>query len=147
MAWVASQSACEAALRSNPRVIEGVAAVAESLRAEAVGLARARAYESGVYIAGLRVIDGPGPVKAVVATAPHSWFVEAGTGIHGPLRRPVSAHATTASGRFKFTVMDAGRPRVVVVEEQQGRPARWVMRDAAHNIAGLAGVTFRPVPV
>jgi len=109
-------------------------------------LARERAYDSGEYERMILTFAEPGsPAEWAVATAKHSWFVEVGTGIHGPFRRPVLASETTRFGYFRFVVMDGGSPRTVYTDKHQGRPARHIMRDAAVQVASAPGLTWNAI--
>lgn len=141
VAWIAPESEVHAYLERDPHVKLRVEEVAGEIHGTAVGLARARAYESGDYVAGIEIHDLANGKKAVVATAPHSWFVEVGTGIFGPLRRPVQAQP----GRpFVFEDMANGELVKIVTMQHVGRPARHVMRDAAIQAASLPGLTWQP---
>lgn len=142
---------------SFPQVREGCERIAVEVEFEATLLAATRAFEHGDYAKAIRrrpALIGPGML--VVAEDRKSKWLEEGTGIYGPLRRPIRP----VRGRFLVFRLggpgspkssqrhrrSAGPPRpgdLIFARQVRGRPASWVMRDASENVARRLGLRWR----
>lgn len=132
-----------------PAVQEAVARIAAEVDVEATRLAIQRAYQEGTYAALIRVLGAPNPVTGAVtvaATDRKSKWLEEGTGIYGPRRRPIKPKR----GRYLVFRVNTGTARsgrqtdgdLVFATQVKGRPASWVMRDAAQLVATRRGARF-----
>lgn len=153
-----SPSEVEAKVLALPSVAEAVEAIASEVEAEARALAYKRAHDTGTYAALIQVLPAGGGVmrgyRTVAATDRKSTWLEEGTGIYGPRRRPIRPK------RGKYLVFRVDRnwkgegnavegPRLgktagdlVFAREVRGRPASWIMRDAAMVVAARHGARF-----
>lgn len=145
-------------------VRDGTTAIAQRVQQEAQELAARRAHEDGTYAALIRTqpADPYTGVAKVVAHDRKSTWLEEGTGIYGPERRPIKPK----NGRFlvfRITEKQGGPAPVirsatgaiigkrqpakvgdlVFAKQVRGRPASWVMRDAAAAVAAsIPGARF-----
>lgn len=139
-----------------PKVRERTTEIARQVQTEARTIAARRALEDGTY-ANLIQAEEADPVTGVarvVARDRKSTWLEEGTGIYGPEGRPIKPKR----GRFLVFEVKAkagGAPPVlrtgagslvgrrepakpgelVFAKQVRGRPASWVMRDAAAAVA------------
>lgn len=118
-----------------PGVRAKVEALAHEIEREAVGLAKERAFDQGAYANTIRVEPTPEGARCVAAD-PKSRWLEEGTGIHGPLRVPI----TPKKGRFLVFTVPSGE--TIFARSVKGRAASWVMRDAAKAVAERHGLPF-----
>lgn len=147
-----------------PVVRERVTEIAQQVETEARSLAARRALEDGTYAALIKATpaDPVTGIARVTARDRKSKWLEEGTGIYGPEGRPIRPK------RGKFLVFEVkekrgGAPTVlrtaggavvgrrgpaqpgdlVFAKQVRGRPASWVMRDAAASVAAsLRGARF-----
>jgi hypothetical protein len=139
---VDSTQEIERKLRRHPAVIAGRRAVAEEVIDVARGLA-AESFKGGdrrpgriSYVSGLTVREGPDGDPMASATAPHSPFLEAGTGVYGPKRKMVEAGS--AGKVFSFRI---GGEQIVVRKQKGTKPKR-IMQRAGQIVGSRPGARF-----
>lgn len=108
-------------------------------------IAAREAFESGQYEARIDRVPTSKPGAVVQARDPKSWWIERGTGIYGPRRRPIRPK----KGEFLvFRVPRAGGRRedgdLVFARQVRGRPATQTMERAARQVAAAIGARWRP---
>lgn len=131
------------------QVRRGCERVADEVAVEARELAARRAWDLGTYAARIRRQFSTSASQLVVAEDRKSRWLEQGTGIYGPRRTPIRPKR----GKFLvFRVREAGsaplgsmsgqlrESGLIFAREVKGRPASWVMRDAARRVAARWGL-------
>lgn len=130
--------------------------LAEEVALEGTGLAYERAFDEGTLASNVRTVPGSGPTVTVAMTSGRAdkpklaEWVEGGTGIHGPERRRITPKrgrylVFRAKGPNPRASMTPGRAEgdLVFAKSVRGRPASWIMRDAAMRVAARYGLRFR----
>lgn len=137
----------EAQVLALPSVVDAVDEIAHDVRAEAQYLAYHRAYDKGTYTSLIQLLPRGGVLerRRVVATDRKSKWLEEGTGIYGPERKPIKPKR----GKYLVFTVPTGRTAsgrrgeaTVFARSVRGRPASWVMRDAAMHVAEARGARF-----
>jgi hypothetical protein len=147
-----------------PAVQARIAEIAKQVETEARSIAARRALEDGTYAALIRaqpVNPATGSALVVAADRKSKWLEE-GTGIYGPERRPIKPKRgkflvfevkdkqggappvlRTAGGSLVGRRQPAKPGDLIFAKQVRGRPASWVMRDAAAAVAAsLRGARF-----
>lgn len=164
MARLPPPAVVEAQVLALPKVRDRITEIAQEVETEARGIAARRALEDGTYAALIKATpaDPVTGIARVTARDRKSKWLEEGTGIYGPEGRPIRPK------RGKFLVFEVTEKRggppplmrsasgavigrrqpaevgdLVFAREVRGRPASWVMRDAAAAVAAsLRGGRF-----
>lgn len=152
-------------LASSSRIVEVVErarptrqaceAVADRIAREARQIAYREALDSGEYAAKIDRVPTSKPGALVQARDRKSWWIERGTGIYGPRRKPIRPKR----GEFLVFRVPTGRrvdisvPRLnpdrkpgdlVFAREVKGREATHTMERAGRRVAAAIGARWRP---
>jgi hypothetical protein len=135
-----------------PQVKAACDEVARAVESEATGLAGERAFDSGQYAAGIRVLPTPGPGALVSATNKISRWTEEGTGVFGPRRQRIRpkrgkylVFRVQESGSAPLASMSGKRREsgLIFATSVKGKPPQHVMEDASKRVAARLGLRWR----
>lgn len=151
---LASSARIQEVVRGSRRVREGCEAVADELEREARAIAQSEAFDSGEYAAKIDRIPTSKPGARVRARDRKSLWIERGTGVYGPRRKPI----TPKRGKYLVFRIPKGAPLasmsgdrkpgdLVFAKSVKGRPATHTMERAAKRVASKPGRRWRPGPL
>jgi hypothetical protein len=131
---------------ASPAVQRQVQELADDVAEEARALTRLRAYDEGELLGAIEVLpNGYGRIVRMGVPPrgkPKPIWIEHGTGVYGPRRKPIVPKK--AGGRLVFKVNGPGGETTVFAKSVKGRPASHIMRDAGAAVATRRGLPWRP---